>query len=182
MVRTFALFMAVLAPAAVLAAGGHDKIGCSGCHSMHAVKGDQLSAVAPNKKMVDYKTGQPHQPITALCISCHGPTEEGGKGIASVANHLGHPFSRATVNPRLARVPASLLRDGHFECVSCHDPHPSNPNYRYLRVKASNQAPSMTVFCGICHPRKADPNAIPQSLFSSMDETAGKARALEAEE
>jgi len=170
------LAAAVWIPVAAFAKGGHEKIGCSGCHSMHAVKGAQLSAVAANVKMVNPKTGKPHEPITALCLACHADPADGGKGIASVANHLGHPFSTTTPNPRLAKVPASLLRDGHFECVSCHDPHPSNPNYRYLRVTANEKAPSMTVFCGLCHPRKADPNAVPESLFSSMDETAGKSR------
>jgi hypothetical protein len=166
----------VTLPTAALSSGGHEKIGCSGCHSMHAGKGELLSAVAANRKMVNPKTGRAHEPITALCLACHADPADGGKGIASVANHLGHPFSTTTPNPRLAKVPESLLRDGHFECVSCHDPHPSNPNYRYLRVTASDKAPSMSVFCGICHPRKADPNSVPKSLFSSMDETAGKAR------
>jgi hypothetical protein len=174
MILPVALLLAL--PSAALARGGHEKVGCSGCHSMHAVKGELLTAVAPNKKMINPKTGRPHEPITALCLACHADPVDGGRGLGSISNHLGHPFSTTTPNPRLAKVPASLLRDGHFECVSCHDPHPSNPNYRYLRVTASDKAPSMTVFCGICHPRKADPNAVPQSLFSSMDETAGKSR------
>ena len=80
-----------------------------------------------------------------------------------------------TVNPRLAKVPPELLRDGQFACIACHDPHPSNPNYRYLRVAATGKAPSMSEFCTVCHPGKADPNRKPASLFSSMDETAPRA-------
>ncbi len=174
--RGLAIVLVLAAPAAALGAGGHDKIGCSGCHSMHAGKAELLSSLPANRKLVNPKTGRAHEPITALCLACHADPADGGKGIMSTSNHLGHPFSTTTPNPRLARVPETLLRDGHFECVSCHDPHPSNPNYRYLRVTASDKAPSMTVFCGICHPRKADPNATPKSLFSSMDETAGKSR------
>ena len=172
--RRLALAVALLAPAAALALGGHDEVGCGGCHSMHAVKAEILSAVAPNRKMVDYKNNQPHQPITALCLACHAEPSEGGRGLGSIANHLGHPFSREKVNARLAKVPEELLRDGHFECVSCHDPHPSNPNYRYLRVAATGKAPSMSEFCAVCHPGKADPNGKPASLFSSMDETAAR--------
>jgi predicted CXXCH cytochrome family protein len=79
-----------------------------------------------------------------------------------------------TVNPRLAKVPPELLRDGHFECVGCHDPHPSNPNFRYLRVSATGKAPSMSEFCSVCHPGKADPNRKAAPLFDSMDETASR--------
>jgi len=171
--RRLAAGALLLAPITALAVGGHDKLGCVGCHAMHAAKGELLTALPANRKALNPKTNQPHEPITALCLACHADPSEGGKGIASVANHLGHPFSRAVVNPRLAKVPAELLRDGHFECVSCHDPHPSNPNYRYLRV-AGDKAPGMTQFCSICHPRKADPDSVPPSLFSSMDETAAR--------
>jgi predicted CXXCH cytochrome family protein len=172
--RRLALALALLAPVTALAVGGHDKVGCTGCHSMHAAKGVQLYAVAPNKKALNPKTNQPHTPVTQFCLACHADPSEGGKGLGSVANHLGHPFSAATVNPRLARVPPELLRDGQFECIGCHDPHPSNPNYRYLRVAATGKAPSMSEFCTVCHPGKADPNKKPASLFSSMDETAAR--------
>lgn len=175
--RALALAVALLAPAVAPAYGGHDQLRCSGCHAMHSGKGEYLAALLPNRKMTDYKTGQPHQPLTTLCLACHADAAEGGKGILTVANHLGHPFSRAAVNPRLARVPVELLRDGHFECVSCHDPHPSNPNFRYLRVSATGKAPAMSEFCSVCHPGKADPNRKPASLFSSMDETAERATA-----
>jgi hypothetical protein len=176
-----ALALGAGAPGAARAAGGHEKLKCTGCHAMHAGKGRFAAAVAPNTKMVNPKTGRAHEPITALCLGCHADAADGGKGWGSISNHLGHPFSVTTPNPRLARVPEPLLRDGHFECVSCHDPHPSNPNYRYLRVTATNQAPSMSIFCGICHPRKADPNARLQPLFDSMDETAGKHFTLQKE-
>jgi hypothetical protein len=170
-VTRLATALALLAPLPALALGGHDKLGCVGCHAMHAGKGEHLAALPPNAKMLDPRTNKPHQPVTQGCLACHADAAEGGKGYASIANHFGHPFSREAVNPRLARVPDELLRDGHFECISCHDPHPSNPNYRYLRLPG-DKAPSMTLFCGVCHPRKADPNSVAPQLFSSMDETA----------
>jgi predicted CXXCH cytochrome family protein len=140
---------------------------------MHAVKGEDLFALPPNRKMLDPRTGQPLGTISALCLACHAETSQGGQGLAPVSGHLGHPFSLAKVNPRLARVPDELLRDGRFECVSCHDPHPSNPNYRYLRISTS-KAPTLTELCSVCHPRKADPGAAPTKLFSSMDERAAR--------
>lgn len=178
--RTFAIVVALLSPVVALGVGGHDKVGCTGCHSMHAAKGADLYAVAPNRKALNPKTNQPHGPVTQFCLGCHAEPSEGGRGLGSVANHLGHPFSATTVNPRLAKVPPELLRDGQFECIGCHDPHPSNPNFRYLRVASTGKAPSMSEFCTVCHPGKADPNRKPASLFSSMDETAARPAAKPA--
>jgi predicted CXXCH cytochrome family protein len=87
-----------------------------------------------------------------------------------------HPFSVEQPNPRVAKVPPELLRAGGFECLSCHDPHPSNPNYRYLRI-AAKSAPAMSQLCIVCHTRKAAPNSAPPKLFDSMDERAERAAA-----
>jgi predicted CXXCH cytochrome family protein len=163
-----ALVLALLATPA-RAAGGHDKLGCVGCHAMHAAKGELLTAVAPNLKLPERRTGKPHGALTALCLGCHADVADGGRGIAPISNHMLHPFSLEAPNARVAKVPAELLRGGRFECVSCHDPHPSNPNYRYLRIPASSRA-ALTNLCSLCHTRKADPSYEPPRLFSSMDE------------
>jgi predicted CXXCH cytochrome family protein len=166
------LALAVLAAAtAAHAAGGHQKLACRGCHSMHAARGETLASLAPNVKMPEARTGKPHGAPTASCLSCHADAAEGGKGILPVSEHMRHPFSVEQPRPRVAKVPPELLRGGRFECLSCHDPHPSNPNYRYLRIAASS-APSMSQFCSVCHTRKADPNAAQPKLFDSMDERA----------
>jgi hypothetical protein len=85
-----------------------------------------------------------------------------------------HPFSVASVNRRVAGVPEQLLRDnGRFECISCHDPHPSNPNASYLRVDVGGKRERiLDRFCGVCHGSKADPSAANATLFTSMDEEA----------
>jgi hypothetical protein len=166
-----ALALALAVPCAAFAMGGHDAVGCAGCHSAHAVRGAALFALAENRKALDPRTDRPLGPLSALCLSCHADAEEGGRGIAPVSGHLGHPFSLAKVNPRLAKVPPELLRDGRFECVGCHDPHPSNPNYRYLRI-AVTRTPTLAELCSVCHPRKADPGAAGAPLFSTMDERA----------
>lgn len=163
-----ALVAASLATSA-LAAGGHDQLHCVGCHSMHAAKGDLLAAVPPDLKMPERRTGQPHGTLTAFCLGCHADLADGGKGILPISNHMFHPFSLANPNPRVAKVPPELLFGGRFECVSCHDPHPSNPNYRYLRVGGSSKQ-ALTQLCSVCHSGKADPNLVPPRLFSSEDE------------
>jgi hypothetical protein len=141
-VRRIALALIALSPLAALAAGGHDAVGCSGCHSLHAAKGDLIFAVAPNGKYLNPKTKQPYTGSTALCLGCHQDTDKGGQGFAPVSQHISHPFGIDKVNPKVARVPSELLREGgRFECLGCHDPHPSNPYYKYLREHGRDGQP-----------------------------------------
>jgi hypothetical protein len=172
-VRVVLLLLAVAVPSRSLAMGGHDAVGCAGCHSTHAARGEALFALAPNTSLRDPRTGKANESLSSLCLTCHAETGEGGRGVAPVSNHFHHPFSVAKVNPKLARVPPELLREGRFECIGCHDPHPSNPNYRYLRIAVS-RTPTLSELCGVCHPRKADPTAPAPRLFSSMDERAAR--------
>ena len=66
-------------------------------------------------------------------------------------------------------MPAELLREGKLECVGCHDPHPSNPNYKYLRVSTGG-GEKMEGFCNLCHSSKSGRQTAPADIFSSMDE------------
>src|SRR5690349_10307050 len=157
-VRHLVVAALFVAPFAASAAGGHDAVGCNGCHSLHSAKGELIFAVAPNTKYLNPKTKQPYAGTTALCLGCHQDTDKGGQGFAPVSQHNSHPFGLDKVNPRVALVPASMLRDGRFECMSCHDPHPANAKYKYLRVDTAG-GKNMDGFCAACHPMKADPNA-----------------------
>ena len=93
-----------------------------------------------------------------MCLACHQDTDKGGQGYAPVSRHISHPFGLASVDPKVARVPADMLRDGRFECMSCHDPHPSNANFKYLRSDVGPKGEHVDRFCAVCHPRKADPD------------------------
>lgn len=177
------LLAAVLAAALPLtasAAGGHDSVGCVGCHGIHSAKGAIIFAVGPNKVAQNPRTKQPYSGSTALCLGCHEETSKGGQGYAPVAGHMSHPYGVA-VNGKVARVPAELLRDGKFECVGCHDPHPSNANHMYLRVDTAKGA-KMDAFCAVCHSTKASDGVAGESvvLFTSMNEAAGRAAAKPA--
>ena len=125
LVHRLILVAALSTPVAALAAGGHDAVGCGGCHSLHAAKGQQLiPAVAPNTKYLNPKTKQPYTGSTAMCLGCH-------------------------------------------------DPHPSNPYYKYLRVDTGAKGDGMDKFCAVCHAMKADATAVVATpFFSSMDEQA----------
>ncbi len=180
--KRLAIVAAALAlPLAARAAGGHDSVGCGGCHSIHTAKGDIIFAVAPNKTLINPKTKQPYTGTTALCLGCHAETKDGGQGYAPVSANHSHPYGMPTVNPKVARVPSELLRDGgKFECLGCHDPHPSNPYYKYLRVDTKG-GQEMDAFCAVCHAMKTDATvAANVRFFTSMDETATRAAAAAA--
>ncbi len=164
------LFVSVLLmfPGISRAAGKHDGLNCTGCHGIHDAKGALIFAVDPNKKAINPRTGKPNTGVTALCLGCHETPENGGMGIIPVSAKHSHPFG-VVPNPKVARVPSEFLRNGKLECVGCHDPHPSNPNYKYLRVDTKGGA-EMQKFCAICHPAKADVKLSTIKIFNSMDE------------
>jgi predicted CXXCH cytochrome family protein len=171
--------MLALAPALAFAAGGHDSVGCGGCHSLHAAKGENIFAVAPNTKYLNPKTKQPYGGTTGLCLACHQDSDKGGQGYAPVSQHMSHPFGLSSVNPKVAKVPPELLRDNRFECMGCHDPHPSNPNFKYLRVDVGAKGQNIDRFCGVCHSTKAE-SVTQVAIFDSMDERRTAAAAAKA--
>jgi predicted CXXCH cytochrome family protein len=182
LVRGLVLAAAALLPVSALAAGGHDSIGCTGCHSIHTAKGEVIFAVSPNKQVVNPKTKQPYTGTTALCLACHEETSKGGQGYAPISSHMSHPYGLASVDPKVARVPPELLREGgRFECMGCHDPHPSNPYYKYLRVDTAKGS-KIDAFCVVCHPIKGDAAVAGEkpALFTSMDETGSRTLAPKA--
>lgn len=167
--RVLGLIIFTLAvPAFVFAAGAHDGLNCVGCHGIHNAKGEIIFAVEPNKKALNPKTNQPFTGITALCLGCHETIDRGGMGIAAVSAKHSHPYG-VKANPKVATVPDVFLRNGNLDCVGCHDPHPSNPNYKYLRVDTSKGA-KMGEFCAMCHASKASAAAKNMKIFDSMDE------------
>jgi len=167
--------VAAALPMSALAAGGHDSVGCTGCHAIHTAKDKIIFAVKANTQTLNPKTKQPYTGTTALCLGCHEESSKGGQGYAPISGHMSHPYGLASVDPKIAKVPGELLREGgRFECLGCHDPHPSNPYYKYLRVD-TQKGSKIDAFCGVCHPIKADPSAVEKvSLFTSMDETGNR--------
>ena len=178
LVRGLALAAATLLPLSAFATGGHDAVGCTGCHSIHTAKGEIIFAVAANKQSINPKTKQPYTGTTALCLGCHEESSKGGQGYAPISGHMSHPYGLASVDAKVAKVPPELLREGgRFECMGCHDPHPSNPYYKYLRVDTAKGS-KMDAFCGVCHASKADAALVAKTaIFTSMDESAGRAPA-----
>ncbi|HEY3346564.1 MAG TPA: cytochrome c3 family protein [Nitrospirota bacterium] len=173
MLRKLALSLSfvLLGAGAAFAAGGHEGMQCTGCHNIHDAKGQLIFEVAPNTKAMPQGSVMPSKSISALCLGCHADADKGGMGIAPVSQHTSHPWG-SVPNKKRANVPDILLRNGALDCVSCHDPHPSNTNYRYLRVDTAG-GKKMANFCAACHASKADKSASGGiKFFSSMDEEA----------
>jgi predicted CXXCH cytochrome family protein len=123
-----------------MAYGPHDN-NCVSCHSIHKGQADPIWSLAPYKGK-NPATGKPVTGIAALCFSCHA------EGLVKPVKLLhSHPVE---VVPKKAKVPANLLVNGKISCTGCHDPHPSNPNYRYL-VKPTKNGAELGKFCAVCH-------------------------------
>jgi predicted CXXCH cytochrome family protein len=167
-----------LAPSILSAAGAHDGITCLGCHSAHFAVDDKLFAVK-NTKMKNPLTRDSFDKLTAKnCLGCHELVEYGGAGIKPVHMHTTHPIGMVP-NPKIASVPDTLLKNGMLDCVSCHEAHPSNPNFMYLRVNTGDTGGDIQKFCAACHSSKADlasmgvNNVNDIKFFSAMDQAAG---------
>jgi predicted CXXCH cytochrome family protein len=168
---TFSCVAALLSfPVLVSAAGKHEGLNCTGCHGAHNAKGKLISAIDPNTKAVNPATQKPYDGITAFCLGCHETTENGGMGIMPVSASMSHPYG-ITPNTKVAAVPSIFLRSNKLDCVGCHDPHPSNPNYKYLRVDTKG-GQDMQSFCSVCHFMKSGVAAKEIRVFNSMDERA----------
>lgn len=165
----FFLVALLALPALALAAGGHDALSCTGCHGIHNAKGDIIFAVAPNKTAINPRTKKADKGVTALCLGCHETT--GGMGIKPVSGKSSHPWG-IKPDSRIATVPQEVMRDGKLGCVGCHDPHPSNPNHRYLRT-ATKGGSKMADFCSLCHSSKSGKKVSSAGMFNSMDERKG---------
>lgn len=156
----------------VLAFGSHDMLNCSGCHSIHYAKAYKAFAVV-NDKAANPRGEGAIDGVSALCLGCHENPENGGAGLKPIALHTTHPVNLVP-NGKIAKVPASSLTNGKLQCTSCHDPHPSNPSYQYLRVDTKGGG-ELFLFCAMCHPAKVDPSGLKDGLqtFTSMDESKG---------
>jgi len=164
------LGLVLIAATASYAAGAHGDLECVGCHNIHDAKGPIIFEVAPAVGAMPKDAVNAKNSIAALCLGCHGDPDKGGMGILPISEHKSHPYGRR-VNKKVANVPSNLLRDGVMDCVSCHDPHPSNTNYKYLRVDTKKAG--MQAFCILCHPAKDEASRSALMVFDSMDEAAG---------
>ncbi|QOY53729.1 hypothetical protein HUE87_07400 [Candidatus Sulfurimonas marisnigri] len=167
-----------LAPNMLSAAGPHDGITCLGCHSTHFAVDDKLFAVK-NTKMKNPLNRESFDKLTAKnCLGCHELTQFGGAGIRPVHMHTTHPIGMVP-NPKIASVPKNLLKNGMLDCISCHEAHPSNKNFMYLRVNTNADGGNIQKLCAVCHDAKVDYDSAGIKklsdirIFSAMDQEKG---------
>ncbi|NDY58051.1 cytochrome C [Desulfovibrio sulfodismutans] len=148
-------------------AAGHD-VDCKDCHSVHASKGAFIFSVAPLAEQSTAFGGKldPAQ-VDALCLGCHNDKS----GITPIMLKNSHPTG---VTPKKLKVPEAMLRKGLLTCVGCHDPHPSNQNYKYLTINTNN-GKDMGVFCASCHPGQSDPATLGKAAKAPAKAEAGAA-------
>lgn len=119
----------------------HD-FGCKACHDIHYPKGRALWAT-PLSRMNSGKV--PLTSSDAMCYSCHKAEEKGGKFFLP-----GHSHPINVVPSADTKIPKKLgttYVEGVgrvITCVSCHDPHSSNP--KFLKIKNDQDA-----LCKACH-------------------------------
>ncbi|MBF0481939.1 MAG: cytochrome C [Desulfovibrionaceae bacterium] len=149
------MFCLLAAAAPALAAGPHD-MDCKECHSPHEAKADWIIGVAPQPSVITPDGSKMTLgPVDAMCLGCHNEKT----GIMPVNLRTTHPVG---IKPVHAKVPENLLSAGLLTCGSCHNPHPSNTNYKYLIVDTKG-GKAMGVFCAVCHPGQSDPNTVEQA-------------------
>ena len=119
----------------------HD-FGCKACHDIHYPKGRALWAT-PLSKMNSKRV--PLTATDAMCYSCHKAEKKGGKFFLP-----GHSHPINVVPSAKTQIP-KILGTTYVEgigrvitCVSCHDPHSSNP--KFLKIKNDRDA-----LCKACH-------------------------------
>lgn len=174
------LSLAVLAAASgsLFAGGPHDGITCIGCHDAHYAVDGKIFSVK-NTKSTNPLTGESLENLVASkCLGCHQVQELGGAGIKPIHLHTTHPIG-IKPNPKIADVPTNMLNEGKLDCISCHEPHPSNKNFMYLRVDTGKTGEKLQNFCAQCHSSKADFQSMglkdvnDLKVFSAMDQQKG---------
>lgn len=162
---------------ASFAVGPHSDITCLGCHSIHFAMDNKIFAVK-NTHMINPRNGKSLKELVASkCLGCHELEQFGGAGVKPIHLHTTHPIG-IVPDPAIADVPANLLNNGQLDCVSCHEPHPSNQNFMYLRV-ATDGGKKVQNFCVACHSAKGDMKLIgfedtkTIQLFSAMNQANG---------
>lgn len=123
---------------------------CLDCHGDEKYK-EQLKQVnAGMFKDVDENAPAP----AATAILDELELKPANVGFRIIDLHQTHPVE---VVPRKVKVPPEALgfkgQEDQLTCMGCHNHHPSNPNYKYLRWPPGKDN-NLNDFCAHCHPDK----------------------------
>ncbi len=113
---------------------------CGMCHSV-VDRGILQPFVEQKTDRINPFTGKPFERIEAICTTCHSSL------------HLAHPVG-IIPNPEKVVLPPEAKgfkgEEDCLTCMSCHDWHPTNNNYKYLRWPVTDEE-DLNRFCLNCH-------------------------------
>ena len=138
-----------------IAGEGHEE--CSICHGVHTAKEFRLFPMGLNTKIINPNTKKKLGELDALCMRCHATKPE-GEGIRVLDLAKKHYFGGKATIVKLPLASRQFLKgqEDLLTCLGCHDPHPANTNYCYLRTeKGINifDKKDIKKFCQWCHPK-----------------------------
>jgi predicted CXXCH cytochrome family protein len=180
------LALGAVMTSSLFAAGPHHDITCLGCHSAHYAVDHKIFSVKNEKMRNPINKETLDKLVAKNCLGCHETIEFGGAGVRPIHLHTTHPIG-ITPNPKIADVPANMLSDGKLDCTSCHEAHPSNKNFMYLRVDVGASGENIQNLCVTCHSAKGDleklgiKDAGSIKVFSAMDQEKGSGNFLRDE-
>ncbi|MBI5787920.1 MAG: tetratricopeptide repeat protein [Candidatus Schekmanbacteria bacterium] len=116
---------------------------CRLCHEIPS-QGTFKSYVEVETDRINPFTGKPFERIESICTSCHTST------------HMAHPVG-IIPNPEKVVLPPEARgfrgEENKLTCLGCHNQHPDNPNYKYLRW-STDGGQDKAKFCVRCHPKQ----------------------------
>jgi predicted CXXCH cytochrome family protein len=127
---------------------------CLNCHGDEEYKAQLKELGADISFLEDEPEAMPEGTTTPLDEMLLGAVDV---GFMIIDLHESHPVgivSEKVVLPEESR--GFKWQENQLTCVGCHDHHPSNPNYKYLRWP-TNKGQDMNSFCAHCHTDKIKP-------------------------
>ena len=116
---------------------------CRLCHEVPA-RGTFKPYIETVTTRINPFTGKPFERIEAICTSCH------------TSLHLAHPVG-IVPDPKKVVLPPEARgfrgEENKLTCLGCHNHHPDNQNYKYLRWPTDGGR-DKAKFCVHCHPKQ----------------------------
>jgi tetratricopeptide (TPR) repeat protein len=116
---------------------------CGMCH-LDVERGILHRFIEQETDRINPFTGKPFGRVEAICTTCH------------TSLHLAHPVG-IIPDPKKVTLPPEAIgfkgEEDRLTCMSCHDWHPTNTSYKYLRWQVES-AEETGRFCLHCHEEK----------------------------
>ncbi len=129
---------------------------CLSCHGDEEFKA-QLKESGVGISFLDDTEAKPEGTSTPLDEMELGPVDVGFKIIDLHETHPVGIVTKKVILPEESR--GFKWQENQLTCLGCHDHHPSNPNYKYLRWPTDG-GEDINGFCAHCHADKVQPESV----------------------